>query len=80
MVFILGISLGIAALMLRSPAAIAAVGLAIVAAFAAGTVLLGGLHIIPLIVALVGYNTGILAGFVAMMTVQKFRASLNAPH
>ncbi|NTJ44246.1 hypothetical protein G6L28_16725 [Agrobacterium larrymoorei] len=80
MIFILGISLGVTALTLRSPAIIAGVGLAIVAAFGLATALLGVLHVAPLLFALGGYNVGIFAGFVAMMTVQKFRVSMNVPH
>lgn len=78
MVFILGIALGVNALMLRSFAVIAGVALLILAVFTVASISLGTFDIVPLLLALVGYNSGILAGFVAVMTAQKFKASLNS--
>lgn len=60
MVFILGISLGIAALALRSMTAIAATGTLIAIAFGVAALFsASSVHIITLLIALAGYNVGI---------------------
>jgi hypothetical protein len=76
MVFILGISLGITALLLRSAVAIAGVGLLIVAAFiAAAIVSQTGFHLLSLLIALAGYNAGMAGGFAATLVIQQMRTA-----
>ncbi|XUY26963.1 hypothetical protein RMR21_000850 [Agrobacterium sp. rho-8.1] len=74
MVFVLGLSLGIAALALRSVTAIAATGIMIVVAFAvAALVSASGVQFIALLVALAGYNVGIATGFGATLAMRGLR-------
>jgi hypothetical protein len=75
MVFVLGLSLGIAALALRSVTAVAATGIMIVVAFAvAAVVSASGVQFIALLVALAGYNVGIATGFGATLAMRGLRA------
>lgn len=73
MVFILGLSLGVTALFFRSAIAIAAVGLLVVAAFSIAAIIsYPAFHLLPLLIALAGYNVGIASGFIAAITMRRF--------
>ncbi|WP_421363284.1 hypothetical protein [Agrobacterium rosae] len=76
MVFILGISLGVAALALRSVTAVAATGILIAVAFAAAALVsASGVHVLSLLIALAGYNVGIAGTFAAMVAVRGLRTA-----
>ncbi len=76
MVFVLGISLGVAALALRSLTALAATGILIAVAFAvAALVSTSGVHLLPLLIALAGYNVGIAGAFGAMVAMRGIRTA-----
>ncbi len=72
MVFILGISLGFTALMLRSAIAVAGVGILIVTAFLGAALFSAhGIQFLPLVIAVAGYNAGLAGGFVGMMAMRR---------
>ena len=74
MVFILGLSLGVTALFLRSAVAIAVVGLLILVAFSVAAIIsYPGFHLIALLIALAGYNVGIASGIMTAITIQRLR-------
>lgn len=74
MVFIVGISLGAAALSLRSMSALALIGVLIGGMFAIAAVFsASGVPIMSLLVALGGYNLGIAGGLAAMLAVSKLK-------
>ncbi|KAA3510952.1 hypothetical protein RMS29_000820 [Agrobacterium rosae] len=76
MVFILGISLGVAALALRSVTAVAATGILIAVVFAAAALVsASGVHVLSLLIALAGYNVGIAGIFGAMVAVRGLRTA-----
>jgi hypothetical protein len=76
MVFVLGISLGVAALALRSVTAVAATGILIAVAFAAAALVsASGVHVLSLLIALAGYNVGIACTFGAMVAVRGLRTA-----
>ncbi|MCL6652582.1 hypothetical protein A6R70_09815 [Agrobacterium rubi] len=76
MVFVLGISLGVAALALRSLTAVAATGILIAIAFAvAALVSAPGVHVLSLLIALAGYNVGIAGAFGAMLVMRGMRTA-----
>lgn len=76
MVFILGISLGVAALTLRSLTAIAATGILIAAVFAAAAIVTtSGVHVSSLLLALAGYNVGIAGAFGGMLAMRGLRTA-----
>ncbi|MBB3946635.1 hypothetical protein GGQ73_002589 [Rhizobium skierniewicense] len=75
MVFVLGLSLGVAALALRSLTAIAATGILILVAFTvAALVSASSVQFLALLVALAGYNVGIATGFGAALAMRGLRA------
>ncbi len=74
MVFILGLSLGVTALFLRSAVAIAVVGLLILVVFSVAAIIsYPDFHLLPLLIALAGYNVGIASGFMTAITIQRLR-------
>ncbi len=76
MVFILGISLGVAALALRSLTAFAATGILITVAFAAAALIsASGVHVLSLLIALAGYNVGIACAFGVMLAMRGMRTA-----
>lgn len=73
MVLLVGISLGFAALMLRSAVAAATVGALIFVVFCSAWLFCGHAQLLPLLVALAGYNLGMAGGFAVMLAIQKIR-------
>ncbi|UHS55470.1 hypothetical protein [Agrobacterium vaccinii] len=76
MVFVLGISLGVAALALRSLTALAATGILVAVVFAAAALVsASGVHFLSLLIALAGYNVGIAGAFGAMLAMRGMRTA-----
>lgn len=74
MVFIVGISLGVAALSLRSPSALALIGVLIAGVFTLAAIFsASGVPFLSLLVALGGYNLGIASGFGAMLAMSRLK-------
>ncbi len=74
MVFFLGISLGVAALALRSMSALALIGVTIAGTFAVSAMVsASGVPVLSLLIALAGYNLGIAGGFAAMLAVMRLK-------
>ncbi|SCX22344.1 hypothetical protein DSM25558_3122 [Agrobacterium sp. DSM 25558] len=72
MVFLLGLTLSLSALALRSIAAVVAIGILITFVFAAAFAMSApGVHLLSLLIVLAGYNVGIAVAIVAMLAASR---------
>ncbi len=72
MIFIVGFSLALGAATLRSAAAVATVGVMILMTFAAAALsTTSGVSVLPLLVALAGYNAGLAIAFLGALALSR---------